>query len=78
MRMPMSRDDIERKVKQAIPDAAIELTDLAGDNDHWQITVTSPAFQGKTRVQQHQMVMGAISGMGTTLHALAVTTKIPT
>jgi stress-induced morphogen len=74
--MPMSADEIERMVKAAIPDAEVALTDLAGDNDHWQITVTSPAFAGKTRVAQHQLVMGAIQGMGTTLHALAITTKV--
>lgn len=74
--MPMSADEITRKVQAAIPDALIELKDLAGDNDHWQITVTSAAFQGKTRVQQHQMVMNAIgSDMGTTLHALSIQTK---
>jgi stress-induced morphogen len=72
----MTADEITAKVKAAIPDALIELKDLAGDNDHWQITVTSPVFAGKTRVAQHRMVMDAIgSGMGTTLHALSVTTK---
>lgn len=75
--MPMSAEEITRMVKAAIPDATIELVDTAGDNDHWQITVTSAQFAGKSRVAQHQMVMGAIQGMGTTLHALAVTTKTP-
>lgn len=76
--MPMSAEEITAKVQAAIPGALIELKDLAGDNDHWQITVTSALFQGKSRVQQHQMVMGAIGrDMGTTLHALAVTTRIP-
>lgn len=75
--MGMHAEEITRRVKGAIPDAEVELVDLAGDNDHWQITVTSAAFKGKTRVQQHQMVMHAIgSDMGTTLHALAITTKV--
>ena len=75
--MPMTADEITRRVKEAIPDALIELKDLAGDNDHWQITVTSPAFAGKSRVAQHQMVMGAIGNdMGRALHALSVTTRI--
>lgn len=74
--MPMSAEDITSKVRTAIPDAVVELVDLAGDNDHWQITVTSAAFQGKPRVAQHRMVMEAIDGMGTTLHALSVTTKV--
>lgn len=75
--MGMSAEDITRQVKAAIPDAEIELEDLAGDNDHWKITVTSKAFEGKSRVDQHRMVMGALEGMGTILHALAVTTKTP-
>ena len=75
--MPMTAEEITNRVQAALPDAAIELKDLAGDNDHWQITVTSPAFKGKTRVAQHRMVMDAIgSGMGTTLHALSVTTVV--
>lgn len=75
--MGMSANEIKDMVSKAIPDAAIELTDLAGDNDHWSITVTSPSFAGKSRVEQHRMVTGALgSHMGTTLHALQVTTKI--
>lgn len=73
--MPIKADDIKRMVLTALPDAAIELTDLAGDNDHYSITVTSAAFKGKSRIEQHRMVMNAIGGMGTTLHALSVTTK---
>ena len=74
--MGMSAQEIERMVKDALPDAIIQLTDLAGDNDHYAIVVTSAAFQGKTRVQQHQMVFGALQGhMGGKLHALSVTTK---
>jgi stress-induced morphogen len=74
--MPMTADEIRRRISEAIPDCTIELKDLAGDNDHWQVTVTSAAFAGKTRVQQHQMVYAAFGAdMGTTLHALAVTTR---
>jgi len=73
----MSAKQIEEMVKAALPDATIELTDLAGDNDHYSIVVTSAAFAGKTRVQQHRMVTDALKGgMGTTLHALQVTTKM--
>lgn len=76
--MPMTAEEITRRVKAAMPDASIVLKDMAGDDDHWHITVTSLGFQGKSRVQQHQMVMGAIgSDMGTVLHALSVTTKLP-
>ena len=74
----MSAEEIKTMVKQALPDAVIELTDLAGDNDHYSIVVTSDAFTGKSRVAQHQMVFNALGGgMGTKLHALSVTTKIP-
>ena len=76
--MAMSAVEIEKMVKEALPDAVIELIDTVGDADHYSITVTSAAFAGKTRVAQHQMVMGALGGhMGTRLHALAVTTKVP-
>jgi stress-induced morphogen len=74
--MPMKPDEIERLVKAALPDAEITLTDTAGDNDHYSITVASAMFAGKTRVAQHRMVMDALGGqMGTKLHAMAITTR---
>ncbi len=75
--MGMTAKEIEDQVKVALPDAQVVLEDMAGDNDHWKITVTSAQFQGRSRVDQHRMVMGALSGMGSKLHALAVTTKTP-
>jgi stress-induced morphogen len=76
--MPMPADEIERRIKAALPDAIVELKDLAGDNDHWSATVTSAAFAGKTRVQQHQLVNAAFGkDLGTVLHSLALTTKAP-
>ena len=73
--MPMDAIDIETMIKAAIPDAIVEIRDLAGDGDHFAATVTSAAFKGKSRVQQHQMVYGALQGrMGGELHALALTT----
>ena len=76
--MPMAGNDIERMIKDKFPDAAITLTDLAGDNDHWAAHVISEAFKGKSRVQQHQMVYDALGGrMGDVLHALQLTTAIP-
>lgn len=73
--MAMDAGEIERMIKAALPDAAVEIRDLAGDGDHYAATVTSAAFRGKTRVQQHQMVYGALGGrMGGVLHALALTT----
>lgn len=73
--MPMTADEITQKIAAAIPDAKITLEDLAGDNDHWKVTVESPLFAGKTRVAQHRMVNAAFgTDLGTKLHALAVVT----
>lgn len=76
--MPMPAEEITAMIKEAIPDATIELTDLAGDNDHWAATIVSEAFRGKPKVRQHQMVYAALKGkMGGELHALALTTSAP-
>jgi stress-induced morphogen len=76
--MAMSEDEIVSMIKEALPDATIEMTDLAGDNDHWKAVVTSAAFVGKSRVAQHQMVYAALKGkMGGVLHALALETLTP-
>ena len=76
--MAMDAHEIERLIKEGIPDARVEIKDLAGDGDHYAATVTSAAFKGKSRVQQHQMVYSALQGrMGGVLHALALTTSAP-
>ena len=76
--MAMSAGDIERMIKEALPDATVRIEDLAGDGDHYAAYVTSTAFKGKTRVQQHQMVYKALRGrMGDHLHALALQTHEP-
>ena len=76
--MPMPASEIERLIKTAFPDARVEIQDLAGDGDHYAATVVSEALLGKSRVQQHQMVYGALQGqMGGVLHALALTTSVP-
>ena len=76
--MAMSASEIERLIKEALPDATVEIRDLAGDGDHYAAIVISAAFQGKTRVQQHQMVYNALKGgMGNELHALALQTSAP-
>lgn len=77
--MPMSADEITGLITEALPGAVVEMTDLAGDNDHWAAKVTAPQFVGKNRVQQHKLVYEALGGrMGGTLHALQLTTAIPT
>ncbi|KKB09855.1 BolA family protein [Devosia chinhatensis] len=76
--MPMDANEIERRIKTALPDATIEIRDLAGDGDHYAATVISEAFRGKSRVQQHQLVYAALQGdMGGALHALALQTNVP-
>ncbi len=73
--MPMSAEEITSRIQAALPDADIHLEDLAGDNDHWKVTVTSSAFAGLNRVAQHRLVNAAFgTDLGTTLHALAVVT----
>jgi stress-induced morphogen len=76
--MPMNPGDIERLIKEALPDATVTLEDLVGDGDHWSATVISSAFAGKSRVQQHQMVYQSLQGrVGGELHALALQTSAP-
>ena len=76
--MPMDPGDIERLIKESLPDAVVSIQDLAGDGDHYAAHVVSGAFRGKTRVQQHQMVYQALQGrMGGELHALALQTAVP-
>ena len=76
--MPMEADEIVQLIKQGIPGAEVEMQDLAGDGDHWAATVISSAFVGKSKIQQHQMVYGALGGrMGGVLHALKLTTMAP-
>jgi stress-induced morphogen len=73
--MPMSESAIVAMIKEALPDAIVEMTDLAGDNDHWAAVVTSASFAGMPKVKQHQLVYGALKGkMGGELHALQLTT----
>ena len=73
--MAMKRDEIETMIRAAFPDATIEVTDLAGDGDHYAATVVASAFKGLSKVKQHQLVYAALKGkMGGDLHALALTT----
>jgi len=76
--MPMPANEIIDLIKAGIPDAEVEMTDLAGDNNHWQAVVTSVEFKGKLRIAQHQLVYAALgSKMGNELHALALETRTP-
>lgn len=74
--MPMRADEIEALIRDAFPDADIEIHDLAGDGDHYRAIVRSAAFAGLSRVRQHQAVYAALKGrMGGVLHALALETS---
>lgn len=76
--MAMDPGEIERLIKDGIPDAQVTIEDLRGDGDHYAAYVESPAFAGVPRVRQHQMVYEALQGkMGTDLHALALQTSAP-
>jgi stress-induced morphogen len=74
--MPMAAADIEAMIRAALPGAVVEISDLAGDGDHYAARVVSPAFAGLPRVRQHQLVYAALGGrMGGELHALQLTTS---
>jgi len=73
--MPIAVTDLEALLREGFPDASIQVTDLAGDGDHYRALIRSDAFQGLSRVAQHQLVYAALKGrMGGALHALALDT----
>lgn len=77
--MAMHADEIEALIRAALPDAEISIEALVDDGDHYLARVASPAFAGKSRVQQHKMVYDALGGrMGGELHALQLVTAVPT
>ena len=74
--MAMDLKEIERHIKEAMPDAVIDIQDLAGDGNHYSATITSSQFAGKSKIEQHKMVYDSLKGkMGNELHALAIKTK---
>ena len=74
--MTMNFKELESLIKEAFPDAILEIKDLAGDENHYSATVISSKFNGKTKIEQHKMVYNALKGkMGNELHALALKTK---
>jgi stress-induced morphogen len=76
--MAMEANEIERLIKEAIPDAEVTISDLRGDGDHYAARISSLAFEGKSRIEQHQMVYKALQGkMDGELHALAIQTVVP-
>lgn len=76
--MVMVGGEIERLIREAVPDAQVIVVDLAGDGDHFAARITSAAFKDKSRIEQHKMVYDALRGqMGGALHALALQTSVP-
>ena len=74
--MAMDLKEIEAMIKESLPDAVVEIQDLAGDGNHYSATVTSSKFSGKSNIEQHKMVYNSLKGrMGNELHALAIKTK---
>ena len=74
--MSMDLKEIENLIKEAFPDAIVDIQDLAGDGNHYSATVTSSEFSGKSKIEQHKMVYNSLKGkMGNELHALAIKTK---
>ena len=76
--MAMAAGEIEALIRQGIPDAYVEIVDLAGDGDHYEARVVAESFRNMPRVRQHQRVYAALGGrMGTELHALRLITACP-
>ena len=74
--MTMNLEEIEKLIKEGLPDATVEIQDLAGDGNHYSATVTSTQFSGKSKIEQHKIVYNSLKGkMGNELHALAIKTK---
>ena len=70
--MPISEIDLENALKKKFPDAQIVCRDLAGDQDHWEVSIVDPVFQGRSRIQQHKMVQEAVVEYD--IHALSIKT----
>ena len=76
--MPMAANEIERLIRESIPDAEVTIRDLAGDGDHYAARVVSGSFEGMSRIKQHQVVYAALGGrVGGELHALQLETAVP-
>jgi len=74
--MAMDLKEIERHIREAFPDAIVQIQDLAGDGNHYSATITSSKFLGKSKIEQHKMVYNSLKGkIGNELHALAIKTK---
>ena len=74
--MPLSKEDLEKHIRDSFPDSKINIEDLRGDGDHYSATVISKSFEGKSKIEQHKMVYDSLKGkMGNELHALMLKTR---
>lgn len=74
--MPLPLKEIEKLIKDEIPDAKIEIKDLMGDNNHYSASIISKSFKNLNKIDQHKLVYKSLKGkMGNELHALSITTK---
>ncbi|MBA3395739.1 MAG: BolA family transcriptional regulator [Deltaproteobacteria bacterium] len=74
----MKPEDITAKIRESLPDAIVELQDLTGTQDHWQATIVSGAFAGKSLIQRHRIVMNALAEeLKGPIHALTLDVKTP-
>ena len=74
--MSMNLKEIEKLIKESIPDASVEIQDLAGDGNHYSAIISSSSFIGKSKIEQHKIVYASLKGkMGNEIHALAIKTK---
>jgi len=75
---PITAEEIQSLILKTIPDAQVQVHDTTGGGDHYEAVVVSPAFVGKTKVNRHRMVYGALQeAMVQRIHALALTTLTP-
>jgi stress-induced morphogen len=74
--MPLPVREIEKLIKESIPDASIEIKDLMGDNNHYSATIKSKLFYNLSKIEQHKLVYKSLKGkMGNELHALSISTE---
>ena len=75
----ISPQQVEEMIKTQIPDAQVQVQDLTGGGDHYQVIVVSSQFEGKGLVQQHQLIYGALQQAMSSeaIHALALKTYTP-
>ncbi len=74
----LSTEDVKKLIEDAIPDSDVQVGDLTGTSDHFDVVVTSPAFAGKTRIEQHKMIHRALGEhLTTTIHAVQIKTRVP-